>query len=64
MLLGNAAVIRERRKALPARLQEPDETTEDDVMEAMLLEQFNGTEVVANKPRLLRALRIIIKSQH
>jgi hypothetical protein len=64
LLIGNAAVIRERRKAMPAHLQEPDENTEHDVIEAMLLEQFNGNEIVDNKDRLTRALRIIIKSQH
>jgi hypothetical protein len=64
LLLENAAVIRERRKTMPAHLQEPDENTEDDVIEAMLLEQFGGADIVSNKDRLIRALRIIIKSQH
>jgi hypothetical protein len=64
MLLGNAAVIRERRKAMPAHLQEPDENTEDDVIEAMQLEQFGNTEILFNKDGLTRALRIIIKSRH
>lgn len=61
LLLENAAIIRERRKADPT--SEPDETTEDDVITAMSLEQISHIEIVDAKDMYTRTLRRIIKSR-
>jgi len=58
MLLENAAIIRERRKFDPT--SDPDETTEDDVIEAMLLEQIDKLEIIGAKDLYTRILRRII----
>lgn len=61
LLLENAALIREQRKSDPT--SEPDETTEDDVIEAMLLEQISRLEIIEAKDLYTRMLRRIITSQ-
>jgi len=59
--MEEAAYIRcERRGGDPNR--EPDETTEDDVIEALLREKATAEEIMRDKDICTRALRLMIKT--
>ncbi|MBX4197553.1 hypothetical protein KW801_03310 [Candidatus Saccharibacteria bacterium] len=59
LLLEDAALIRERRKAEP--IQDPDADTEEDVITAMYLQGIAPQEIIQKKNRYTRALRIILR---
>jgi len=59
VVIEDAAVEREIRLMDPQR--EPDETTEDDVITAMVRRQMPPREILRYKNPWTRALRIILK---
>lgn len=60
LVLEDAAHIRQERLAGdPDR--DPDETTEEDVIEAMLRRRVAPTDIIRNKGPYTRALRIMLK---
>jgi hypothetical protein len=62
IVLEDAAILREERlEGDPNR--EVDETTEDDVILAMLLHQHTPLEILHEKNRWTRAFRLMIKGR-
>lgn len=59
LVLEDAALLRQRRLNDPNR--EPDETTEDDVIEALLIDGYKPLEVLHRKGPYTRALRLMLK---
>lgn len=60
LVLEDAAVIRRERLKNP-NPYEVDETTEDDVIDALLVSGASPSEVLRRKGRYTRALRIMLR---